>query len=218
MKYSFKDKIKYTVLVGIIFSVILCPWWIRNYNIFHKFIPLTLATGNPMLQGTYINYDQKDAAKTDGLSYSQFTYKGKSEIETNELEVKISEYRLANLVPKHPFQYLWWYTLGKALYRMRWPFIWTEFLGVKFWMAGLWHYLILIFGLIGVTSYYSNKKRNRMGTMVFATIIYFIVVYLPFYAFERYFYPAMPFVIIFSAYGVINLIDRIRSKHQLQIK
>ena len=51
----------------------MSPWWIRNYNIFHAFIPFTLATGNPMLQGTYINYDQS-TKKTDGLNYSEFKY------------------------------------------------------------------------------------------------------------------------------------------------
>jgi 4-amino-4-deoxy-L-arabinose transferase-like glycosyltransferase len=216
-KYSIKDMIKYTVLVGGIFCIILSPWWIRNYNVFHKFIPLTLATGNPMLQGTYINYDQ-ESRKTDGLNYSQFKYPTGSEITNNEVEIEISKYRLKNLVPKQPLQFLWWYTFGKTIQQLRWPFVWIEFLGVKFWMVGLWHYLILIFGFIGATKYYSNKKRNNMGTMIIATIIYFIVVYLPFYAFGRYFYPAIPFVIIFASYGVINIIDRVVKRPKLHVK
>ena len=208
-KYSFKDMIKYTALVGVIFCTILSPWWIRNYSIFHKFIPLTLATGNPMLQGTYINYDQ-ESKKTDGLDYSQFKYPAGSEMANNKVEIEISQFRLKNLVPKMPLQFLYWYTIGKTIHQLSWPFIWTEFLGVKYWMAGLWHCLILAFGLIGAIKYYLNKKRNNMGTLVISTTIYFIAVYLPFYAFGRYFYPAVPFVIIFAAYGVISLIDKAR--------
>ncbi len=214
-KYTFKEMIKYTFIVGGVFCLILSPWWIRNYSIFHKFIPLTEATGNPMLQGTYINYDQT-SRKTDGLNYSQFKYKTGKEIDNNSVDIQISKYRLRKLVPKHPIEFIAWYTIGKTYYQIRWPFIWTKFLGVQYWMAGLWHYLILIFGVIGIKKYYNNKDRNKMGTIIFAMIIYFIVVYLPFYAFERYFYPAIPFVIMFAAYGSMGLLEKINKKIALR--
>ena len=206
-KYSLKNILKNTIIVSAIFCLILSPWWVRNYNIFHKFIPLTKAEGNPMLQGTYINYDQS-TKKTDGLNYSQFKYKdGKEEIYNNSVDVKVSKYRVEKLGKKHPFKYIFWYTFGKTFYQIRWPFIWIEFLGVQYWMAGLWHYLILGFGLIGIVKFFKNKDRNMMGILVFSMIIYFIVVYLPFYAFERYFYPAIPYVIMFASYGLISLIE-----------
>ena len=206
-KYSIKEMFKYGTIVTAIFCLIMSPWWIRNYSVFHEFIPLTLATGNPMLQGTYINYDHSTTA-TDGLDYSQFKYSEK-EYENNQVEVAVSKYRLKNLVPKHPVQFLIWYTLGKTYYQIRWPFLWTTFLGVPYILAGLWHYLILILGIIGVVMFYQNKNRNKMGTIVFSMVIYFIVVYLPFYAFMRYFYPAIPFLIIFAAYSVLNVKEKI---------
>lgn len=207
-KYTLKEMFKYTMIVGVTFCLILSPWWIRNYEVFHKFIPLTLATGNPMLQGTYINYDQS-TKETDGLNYSQFKSSG-SEFDNNKREMDISKYRLKNLVPKHPFEFFLWYTVGKTYYQIRWPFIWTEFLGVKYWMAGLIHYLILIFAVVGIIMYFRDKDRYKMGTIIFATLIYFIVAYLPFYAFERYFYPAIPFAILFAASALTKLNDRYR--------
>ena len=210
-KYSFKEIVKYTVLVACIFCMILSPWWIRNYNVFHRFIPFTLATGNPMLQGTYLLYDQS-SRKTDGLNYHQFKYPAGTEIKNNEVEIAISKYRLKNLVPKQPIQFLLWYTFGKAGYMLMAPFIWTEFLGVHYWMAFSWHYLILIFGIIGIKQYFSNKERNKMGIVLFGSILFFIGVYLPYFAFPRYFYPAIPFVIIFAAYSLTNLIDKKKVK------
>ena len=201
-KYSIKDMFKYGAIVAAIFCLMMSPWWIRNYNVFHKFVPLTLATGNPMLQGTFINYDQT-TRKTDGLDYSQFKYTG-LEYDNNKVEMEISEYRLKNLVPKHPLEFLKWYTVGKTYYQIEAPFIWRDFLGVSTLKAALWHNLILIFGLIGIVMFYLNKNRNKMGTIIFSMIIYFIVAYLPFYAFSRYFYPAIPFLIIFAAYGIMN--------------
>lgn len=204
-KYSFKEIVKYTVVVAAIFCAILSPWWIRNYMDFGKFIPLTLATGNPMCQGTYINYDQSTRA-TDGLDYSQFVYPG-NEIGNNELEMNISEYRLKNLVPKHPFQFLYWYTIGKAKVHLKAPFYWKEILGISSGIQLYYHHILLILALLGIILFYRNKARNKMGTLLFLNIIYLILVYLPFYAFERYFYPAIPYVIIFAASFIIKLIE-----------
>ena len=85
--------------------------------------------------------------------------------------------------------------------------------------AGLGHNLILIFGLIGIVMFYLNKNRNKMGTIIFSMIIYFIVAYLPFYAFSRYFYPAIPFLIIFAAYSIMNtkefFLEKYHKKHSL---
>lgn len=196
-KYSIREMLKYGTIVAAIFCLMLSPWWIRNYTVFHTFIPLTSATGNPMLQGTYINYDQS-TKKTDGLNYAQFKETGK-EYENNLVDIEISKYRLKNLVPKHPLEFLLWYTVGKTYYQIKTPFLWTAFLGVPIVLACLWHYLILIFGVLGVVIFYLNKNRNKTGTIAFLMIVYFVVVYLPFYTFPRYFYPAIPFLIIFAA-------------------
>ena len=206
-KYKFKSMLKYTAIVAAVFCLVLSPWWVRNYSIFHKFIPLTLATGNPTLQGTYINYDQS-SAKIDGLNYSQFEYPAATEIANNEVEMEIAKYRLTNLVPKQPLEFLEWYTVRKASYQVVKPFFWSsEFLGVNSEMADQWHVLTLLLSIIGGIIYYLNKKRNKIGTLVVATILYFIVIYLPFYTMGRYFYPAMPLVIIFTAYAVVNLVS-----------
>lgn len=206
-KYKFTTMLKYTAIVAAIFCIVLSPWWVRNYNIFHKFIPLTLATGNPMLQGTYINYDQS-SAESDGLDYTQFNYPTDSEVDSNEAEMKISKYRLINLVPKYPLEYLSWYTFGKAGYQVVKPFFWSpEFLGVTPRMAGKWHAITLLLSILGGTLYYLDKKRNRMGTLAIATILYFILIYLPFYTMGRYFYPAMPLVMMFAAYAVVKSVS-----------
>ena len=206
-KYSIKEMLKYATIVAVVFCLMMSPWWIRNYTIFHTFIPLTLATGNPMLQGTYINYDQS-TKKTDGLNYAQFKDTGK-EYENNLIDIEVAKYILKNLVPKHPLKYILWYTVGKAYSQISKPFLWAAFLGVPIAIACLWHYLILIFGVLGVFIFYFNKNRNKIGTIAVSMIVYFVVVYLPFYSFPRYFYSAVPFLIIFVAYSILYIKEKI---------
>lgn len=217
-KFPVKEMLKYALLSALVFCAVLSPWWIRNYEVFHKFIPLTLATGNPFLQGTYINYDQSSRL-TDGLNYSQFKYPASTEIANNAVEMAIGKYRLAKLVPKHPLQFLLWYTVGKAFWQLNFPFYWVPILGVPIQAVMLCHYLALVTALLGILLYLRNKDTERFGMLLLATIVYFILVYLPFYAFSRYFYPAMPFVFIFAAYYVLNYIEnREKEKNQLSPK
>lgn len=204
-KYSFNDILKYTIIVALIFCAFLSPWWLRNYTIFHEFIPLTKATGNPFLQGTYINYNQKSKL-TDGLDYSEFKYPADTELKNNDVEMAIAKFRLKNLVPKNPIGYLYWYTIGKTACQIGTVMYWVSFLGIHPAFIFFYHYILMICSIIGIKYFVKDKKRNVLGIMLFATIIYFIIVYLPFFAFSRYFYPIMPLVIIFaSAYLIKKL-------------
>lgn len=208
-KYKFKEILKNTIIVSIVFCTILSPWWIRNYNLFHKFIPLTTASGNPMLQGTFINYNQ-NSARTDGLNYKQFNYPTGNENTNNTAEIKISKYRLQSLVPKQPLQFLYWYTIGKTAFQIDAPFYWREILGINSIEAGVYYYIVIIFSIMGIVFFFKDKRRNNMGILLFSTIIYFIVVYLPFYTCTRYFYPAMPYVILFAASGALYVAQKYR--------
>ncbi|MDP4178204.1 MAG: glycosyltransferase family 39 protein [Bacillota bacterium] len=213
-KIDFKSAVKYTLSVILVFSIIMSPWWIRNYSIFHKFIPLTMATGNPMYQGTYINYNQSTKA-TDGLDYTNYNTKDPklSELERNEMEIAASKYRLKNLFPKEPFKFIYWYTIGKGWIQINSPFYWKEIFGISFSASKIYHKIILLLGLLGMIIFFKNKNKNILAIVPFVTIIYFILVYLPFYTMGRYFYPAMPYLIMFSAESlgtVINYLNRVK--------
>lgn len=205
-RVKFRDTFKYTVIVGLIFCVILSPWWIRNYKIFNRFIPFTLSTGNPMWQGTFINYNQKSKI-TDGLDYSNYNTKDPklSEIQRNDMEIALSKYRLKNLFPKEPLNFIYWYTIGKGWIQINSPFYWKNIFGVSGSLAKNYHRVLLVFGLIGSLMYLKSKNRDMIGVLPIITVIYFVIVYLPFYTMGRYFYPVMPYMIIFSSYFFVGI-------------
>lgn len=208
-KIDFKQALKYTLVVMLVFSIVMSPWWIRNYSVFKKFIPFTMATGNPMYQGTFINYDQ-DSKKTDGLDYTNYNTKDPklSELERNEMEIAASKYRLKNLFPKQPLKFIYWYTIWKGWIQIRSPFYWKELFGVSFLASKIYHIILLLLSTLGIIAYFKDKKKNIYAVLPFASIVYFILVYLPFYTMGRYFYPAMPYLLIFAAYFIINLLQK----------
>ncbi|MBC8062133.1 MAG: glycosyltransferase family 39 protein [Clostridiaceae bacterium] len=210
-KVRFKDALKYTLVVAGIFCIVMSPWWIRNYSIFHRFIPLTLSTGNPMLQGTFISYNQKTKA-TDGLDYTNYNTKDPklTEIEKNDMEIALSNYRIKTLFPKQPFKFIYWYTISKGWIQVNFPFYWKEIFGINVTKAINYNYLLLLLGTLGAIYYFMSKNKNKLVILPIATIIYFVIVYLPFYTMGRYFYPALPYVIILASYFIVNMFNKFR--------
>ncbi len=198
-KHSFKQILKYSAITLLVFCAVMSPWWIRNYLAFQRFIPLTLSTGNPFLQGTYFNYDQ-----TDRTPYLREP--NNDIIRTNEIEMETGMYRLKQKFRSEPLKYLYWYTLGKTFHMWSFPFYWKVIPGIPFGMAGVYHYLVLIFGIAGMVLYL--RKTNSRAVLLGLVILYFNTIHLPYFTSSRYAYPVMPLVIIFAASAMVKVVGK----------
>lgn len=197
-KYPLKDMVKFTTCTVLAFSIVMSPWWIRNYMVFHRFIPLTLSSGNPFLQGTYVNYDQK-------VDYTPYKT-GNTEIETNQNELNCGLYRLKTYASKEPLKYAYWYTIGKTIKLWEAPFYWKEILGVTTAEATSFHMLIVVLGITGVILLFN--KRNKNFLILFITVVFFNLIYVPYLTMSRYSYPIMPILIIIAGDSVYEFVIR----------
>lgn len=197
-RYSFREVLKYTAAVLVVFGIVMSPWWIRNYITFNKFIPLTLSSGSPFLQGTYINYDQS-------ANYAPYSA-DKDEIQTNKIEMEIGMLRLGKYFRENTLGYIYWYALGKTWRLWNSPFYWKEIFNISIFSAGIFHYIILGLGVLGF--YMSKAYKKSEGIFVILPIIYFTIAYLPFYTLSRYAYPVMPMVILLGAFGIYGFMGR----------
>jgi 4-amino-4-deoxy-L-arabinose transferase-like glycosyltransferase len=197
-RYPLKEMVKYTAAAVAVFSVIMAPWWIRNYIAFDRFIPLTLSSGNPFLQGTYINYDQsKDTTPYLRPLDGDISH-------TNQVEIDTGRMRFAKYIREKPLQYIYWYTIGKTLYFWRLPFYWKHVFGIHAAFVAVYHYLIL--GTWLFSAAFCIRRKVGYGIFLLLVILYFNLVYLPYFTSERYAYPIMPLVIILAAYVPGNLV------------
>lgn len=53
VRYGVARLLKHGLLLGCMMLVFFVPWTIRNYQLFHSFVPLTYGAGNPLLLGSY---------------------------------------------------------------------------------------------------------------------------------------------------------------------
>ncbi|MCX7904624.1 MAG: glycosyltransferase family 39 protein [Caloramator sp.] len=185
--FDFKRCVKISFNVAIIFILILSPWWIRNYFIFKRFIPFTMSSGNPMLQATYVNYDQSK----DYVPYET----SDDEIRNDETERRITKERFIRQLKKDPKGYLYWYLIKKQIYLFNRPFYWRNVFGVRLKYVNSVHNFIVVLGFLGMLFSF-----GRIDKILKYVVVYFIIVYIPYFTFSRYGYPLMPILIIFCSY------------------
>lgn len=213
-KYTIKEMFTYAILPLVIVMLCMLPWVVRNYIAFDRFIPLTLSSGNPKLQGAYINYDQNPSYK-DQIDFSNVGDFG-TEIENNETETKRANAVIKYNLENNTLEYIYWMTIGKTFENFKTPFIWYNLYGIRFNVYLAIHWIMLVLGIIGmcVSIFSRSFKENRLKYVLISIIIFFNIVHLPYYCFSRYVYPIMPILISFSALSIIYLIEKIKEKRK----
>jgi len=212
-KYSVLDMIICGGMVIGIVALILSPWIIRNAIIFHRFIPLTISSGNPTMQGTFIDYDQSVRA-TENIDYYEIIKAegkidisnfGKDEIITDEAETEMAEIRVKKLWKEDPVEFIKWYTVGKTYENWRRPFLFKNIFDID---AGalLWqHRIYMLAGILGFIIFAFKGKLKGLAWLPVVSIIYFNCSHLPFFCFARYMFPIIFCVVFFGAFLLYEL-------------
>ena len=182
------------------FLVIMSPWWIRNYMQYNMFIPLAESGGNPLLQGTYIGYKQTP----ENIVYYKL---GKNAVETNKSEIETAKKRIAEGFKKDFWGYLKWYTIDKTLLLWGTVFYWREYAGISFYDIIPFHFLIIAGFLIIPFVLFKNFKKYALPVSILA---YFNVVYCVYMSFDRYAFPLLPILSVFSSSLIYTLLTKIK--------
>lgn len=217
-RISLNKILKWSMSMMAVFALIMSPWWLRNYREYGVFIPLAASSGNPMLQGTYIDYVQNP----DNIVHYEM---GKNAFETNKNEMKAVKQRIRMELEKDFWGYLRWYTLGKTLKLWSVPFYWKRVFDIGIEHVFPFHCIILS-GFIGIAilifkGAYEFMKggagRKLAGNEFFryfipvSVILYFNLIHCVYMAFDRYAFPLMPLVSIFTGYLAVKVSTVLKS-------
>lgn len=203
-RYSWKDIVKYTAIVGVCSMALLSPWWIRNYVQFHEFIPFTKSTGNPMLLGALV----KRGMPPKGFFEQYPEYKDNKLFGPNDTAQKIAAQRLIAYSFKHtPIAYTYWFTAGKTYYLFSAPFYSRPVPGLPRPAINVLHWLYVLAGFVGLVLLLA-LKRMKQTLPVLLPFLYYWFIHLPFITFGRYGYPLVSLLIIFAAAGIVLIAER----------
>ena len=202
VKYDFKLLIKQGIIIGITLMIFIVPWSIRNYNIYHKFIPLTYGAGNPKLLGTYqgIGYpldENLDYKKNvdDVIKEKYDSYYDKSgEIKDPIMKKYISleadgvkaKYRLTEWWKSNPVSLIYSYIVIKPMDMFKSVFYWDEVFGVNKILLENINFIEWIVCILGIFT--SIMLRKNIYEMLFLMMVYIgnIFIYAMTFSFDRY--------------------------------
>lgn len=190
-KESLKIKFKKILFLSIGFSLVLSPWIIRNYKIFHKFIPGTTMGGWVFWEG--------NNPMSDGGPCRHFP-EGILEIEETERDRLL--YKMAiEKIKENPERFLW---LLKNKFIRFWNIVPNapEFKRLRYKLISIFSFGFLMpFFIIGFIFSIKIKKAQFFHSI----IILFTIFHMIFLSSIRYRFPIEPFYIILSSFGILSL-------------
>lgn len=203
-KYDWRLLLKQGVIAAFVVALFFIPWTIRNYNLYHKLIPLTYGVGNPLLLGTYQGWGYPE---DDENAYYNYTNKNmndemKSYIYKTvdkdnysaelasyyslEHDALIAKYRMGIWFEENPTKMLASYFVWKPFQLVRNTFYWNEVLNIKrTWILFFRNIEILIFAICTLIVFIEKTYRKELYFILF-NYLFQVAVKSYTFAFDRY--------------------------------
>ncbi|ODM27185.1 glycosyl transferase family 39 [Clostridium sp. Bc-iso-3] len=202
-RFKIIDMIKLGAIMFVVFVAVVSPWWIRNYREYGEFIPLAASSGNPMLQGTYVDYEQTP----ENIVYYKL---GRNAFETNKTEVEVAKMRIKEGFGNNFWGYLKWYTIDKTNLFWRTVFYWKRFFNIPHSIVLYSHLFIVYAGFMGIiVLLFKGIGKYSLPIMI---MLYFNATHCVYMAFDRYAFPMIPLLSIFASFLILKVLSLVRQK------
>jgi|GEM_PF-2347902 len=190
--------------------IIFLPWWIRNYNQFGKFIPLSTNGGfnfwlaNVQLQKG--NDPTIDPAKWPETEYdiNRFGYQsGLMEIKNNPFHfVRQIPVKILNLFIKDISGFIW---ISEGINNSN---LKKTILKIFIIISQLYYLIMITLFLPAIYFFYKTHKPTKENVLLIGTVLYWIIFHSIYFGKDRFHLPLIPVIAVFSSYGVYYLITK----------
>jgi hypothetical protein len=201
--------------VSLIAIATLAPWTVRNYQVFHAFIPFETGGGDVALG----SYNRVVASEPLYYGYWVFPtselpeYRDQITAPNNEVARDHVELHLAlQWLRDHPEK--WWY-----LTEMRFIRSWTPFLEARsprlyrLGMLASWGPVLVIFAFAFFPTALNFLRDGHPGWIIHFGVMHFVLTALIFWGASRFRYPVEGLCIILASAAVVWISRHIGSSH-----
>jgi len=239
-----KNCLKLILVSSLVIAAIMSPWWIRNWRIYHRFIPFSANFGHVMWAGLgvipnkygFVNSDEgaENYVKNAGYEFRYGTPEFGQVLLERALEVikrdPIFYIRvLIHRVPVALFPGLRWGIEPKDFsFRPKWLFpLWRRITGEGLMAYAKSHpfvfgymlirrFLIAVLFFLALGGVWLRRRKYDRVLLLISIPFYFIVVHLFTHVDPRYTFPGTWVYLVFSAVFIENLLER--RKHSVQAR
>ena len=201
----------FPVALGIaLFSLVLMPWTVRNYNIHGTFVPVSSWSGesllignNPFATGTWSVKQGFDVwFKGEAAKFGVADVGTLSEVERHDLDRNIA----LDYIKTHPLHSIL-LALKKGFIFLIFPITNSDSYLPAQAAAVASDFLLYIGAAIGVVATWKSRRRL---VPLYAAFLFFGLVQVVLHAEARYRLPLVPLICLFFGWGTAILIDRAR--------
>lgn len=205
--------------VGLIFMAwfaVIAPWWLRNYEIYNEFVPLSTMGGFTLWEASGVNAD--GGANHGKVDFPQRWYHLRAELKAGRYDNSGVHPEIAAdfLLKRESLKLLsgdWRRTIGLSLKKIRKT--WNPFL--NWGGAGRWRSYILfcsyvpVLLLAGFALWHYRRRWREIGVLVLP-LLYLFAVHAVFMGSVRYRLPAVACLMILAGAGLELLLRKLKRR------
>ena len=224
--YSLQDIIKRAGILTIVLALFIIPWTIRNWQLYHAFIPVTYGANSPLLEGSYQGVDvpSDDELGTFGRNFDVYSVVSDKRPDLIDKEGhvydpemqqyadmlvagELAHFRLNAWRKLRPLSFLKSYLYVKPRLILNWVWYYMELGGISFDTAHRMRQLGLLFCMLSVGL--SLKRKRYVKQTAFLAISYIINVFIlaSSYVIDRYAQMIMPYRYLLGGIGLQLILE-----------
>ncbi|WP_051662963.1 ArnT family glycosyltransferase [Alicyclobacillus macrosporangiidus] len=196
-RYPLRTLARHALLGAVIVCLALAPWWVRNELAFHRFVPLTNGTGDPLLLGTFEGEGYPPGTYQETLNAIKAAHPGISAFDLSLAEQQVAKQRIHAWWQSDKRSFLHSYLSIKPEILWDRPFYWKPILRVKQETMRWVQPLLVQAGCLGwIIAFLLGRGRRREALFMMLTLLYYTALYSATFAYGRYSLPFMPLMFL----------------------
>lgn len=210
-RYPLRALLRQAAGAAAIVVVLLSPWWIRNFRLYHKFVPFTDGTGNPLLLGTYQGRGYPGPSLQSVLNQIVEEHPWLSPVNYHadqfvKYQQQAAEERIRLWHEQNPGAFWDSYLHLKPFLFWSDPYYPLTLFKVHLGFVEGMQVTLVIAGLVGLGIALLLLRGSRRETAFFAlTLLYFTALYAIFFVYGRYNEPFMPLMFLGIGAGLYTV-------------
>lgn len=201
-----KEALKKVAVYGLVYGLVMSPWWVHNTLKYGEFVRLSLGDGHVLYSGNNMVNKSGGGVIADGIVDADFS--AFDSIDNPVEKSRAKKRAVLKFIKDHPKRFMELSGIKFIRFWRLWPYA-TEYSQWYLIIVSLLSYgLALLLSLIFTGLYFSSYFRTVLPIYLFTG--YLTAVHMVTIGSIRYRFPIEPFLVIFAGFVIQQFLKRVK--------